>query len=50
MKDNIREQIDIFKNFRSINEAVKTKCQTEGAIYNGSWFMVCGSCLGLFWV
>jgi hypothetical protein len=34
MKDNIREQIDIFKNFRSINEAVKTKCQTEGAIYN----------------
>ena len=23
---------------------------TEGAISNGSWFMVSGSCLGLFWV
>jgi len=33
MDTNIREHIDMFRNFKNINEAVKTKCQTEGAIY-----------------
>ena len=33
METNIREHIDMFKNFKPINEAVKTKCQTEGAVY-----------------
>ena len=33
MDTNIRKHIDMFKNFNPINEAVKTKCQTEGAVY-----------------
>jgi hypothetical protein len=33
MKENIREQINLFKNFRPIGEAIKTDCQTKGAIY-----------------
>lgn len=33
MGNDIREHIDMFKNFKTITEAVKTKCQTEGAIY-----------------
>jgi len=33
--DDIRTQIDIFKNFKlNINEALKTKCQTGDAVYN----------------
>lgn len=32
--NNIREQIDLFKNFNPlIKEAIKTDCQTEGATY-----------------
>jgi len=33
MDTNIREHIDMFKNFKPITEAIKTKCQTEGAVY-----------------
>ena len=34
MVNNIRKQINMFKNFKPIVEAIETKCQTKGAIYN----------------
>jgi len=34
MRNSIREHIDMFKNFKVVNEAVKTECQTDGAIYD----------------
>ena len=35
MDNNFRQQIDKFRNFKPIiAEAVKTQCQTDGAVYN----------------
>ncbi len=33
MEPSFRELINKFKKFKIINEAIKTKCQTEGAVY-----------------